>query len=155
MTTRRLPRGAHHDESYTDAERAWLAAIGMAIRMAIRLGRVRLGWSQAELAERSGTSRVTVSYAERGYQSSLLTYRRVADALRLPLVDVLREAEARVASPMPGDHVHGERRVEPVSTPDGLCEEEPGDLEEFCAAVDTTSAARRPNSWRLIKNGPS
>jgi transcriptional regulator with XRE-family HTH domain len=97
VSTRQRPRGAQNDESYSDEETAWLAALGMALR----LGRVRLGWSQAELAQHAGSSRVTVSYTERGYQSSLVTYRRLAEAMGMSLGEALEKAETLAATPAP------------------------------------------------------
>jgi putative transcriptional regulator len=91
---RQRPRAAAHEELYTGEERAWLKALGMAIR----LGRARRGWSQANLAERSGISRPTISYIERGYVASPVTCRRLAQALGMTLTEIIEWAEGVVAS---------------------------------------------------------
>jgi transcriptional regulator with XRE-family HTH domain len=98
-TEQRPPRT--DDETYSQAELSWLAAFGMALR----LSRVRLGWSQSELAERAGTRGRTVSCAEQGFQASLPVYRRLAETMGLPLVEILEKAETLVAKGVPGTQV--------------------------------------------------
>jgi transcriptional regulator with XRE-family HTH domain len=71
------------------SERIWLREVGMRIRLA----RVRSGESQSELGGRSGVSRVTVGYIERGdHVAALTTYRRLAYALGVPLEDLTADA---------------------------------------------------------------
>ncbi len=83
------PRGEAHEALYSDEERAWLQALGMAIR----LGRARHRWSQTELAERSGIGRTTISYIERGYVASPVTCRRLAQAMGMTLGEIFEWAD--------------------------------------------------------------
>lgn len=89
------------DENYSQAELSWLAAFGVALRLC----RVRLGWSQSELAERAGISQPTVRCAEQCFHASIMTYRRLAEAMGLPLVEILKKAETLVARGIPGARV--------------------------------------------------
>jgi DNA-binding XRE family transcriptional regulator len=92
---RRPRRQASADhEFHSDAERAWVEAVAMTIR----LGRARLRWSQAELAEHAGISRPTVSNIERGYSAWLVTYRRIAEALGMTLGEIIQRADGVVSS---------------------------------------------------------
>ena len=69
-----------------EAERAWLAEVGMRVR----LGRVRLRLSQDAFAPRAGVSRVTLGSIERGDHAAVVTmYRRIASALGVRLGDLL------------------------------------------------------------------
>jgi DNA-binding XRE family transcriptional regulator len=88
------PRGEAHEALYSEEERAWLQALGMAIR----LERARHRWSQTDLAERSGISRPTISYIERGYVASPVTCRRLAQALGATLSEIFDWAEGAVAN---------------------------------------------------------
>ena len=72
----------------TEAETAaWLREVGMRVR----LGRVAARLSQEELGERAGVSRVTVGSIERGdHPASVVAFRRLADALRVEIGELLR-----------------------------------------------------------------
>jgi len=60
---------------------------------AVRSERQRRGLSQEELAERAGLDRTYVSGLERGTRNpSLTTQHKIADALGLPLADLLGHA---------------------------------------------------------------
>lgn len=50
---------------------------------AIQCARLGQGWSQTELAARSGVSRPTIARAERGEPVSMRTLSKLADALGL------------------------------------------------------------------------
>jgi DNA-binding XRE family transcriptional regulator len=89
---RQRPRAEAHEALYSEEERAWLKAVGMAVR----LGRARHRWSQTELAERSGIGRTTISYIERGYVASPVTCRRLAQALGMTLGEIFEWAEGAV-----------------------------------------------------------
>ena len=85
-----LPRRsvtAELEPAGTEAEPEWLRAVGVRLR----LGRVAARLSQEELGLRSGVGRVTVGSIERAdHPSSVLAYRRLAAALDLPIVELLR-----------------------------------------------------------------
>jgi DNA-binding XRE family transcriptional regulator len=67
-------------------EAAWLRAVGLRVRLA----RVALGRSQAQLGGRSGVSRVTVGSIERAdHPAAVTAYARLADALGMPLAELL------------------------------------------------------------------
>ena len=51
------------------------------IRLRVREMRETLGWSQRELARRSGVRHATISEAERGRSINLTTLEKLADAL--------------------------------------------------------------------------
>ena len=51
------------------------------IRLRVREVREALGWSQRELARRSGVRHATISEAERGRNINLSTLEKLADAL--------------------------------------------------------------------------
>jgi transcriptional regulator with XRE-family HTH domain len=103
QNVRRLrPRADAHEALYSEAERAWLKAVGMAVR----LGRARHRWSQTELAERSGIGRTTISYIERGYVASPVTCRRLAQALGMTLGEIFEWAEG-VVGRRGGEHHDG------------------------------------------------
>ena len=51
------------------------------IRLRVREMRESLGWSQRELARRSGVRHATISEAERGRSINLTTLEKLADAL--------------------------------------------------------------------------
>lgn len=62
--------------------------------LAVRAERLRRGLSQEELAERAGLDRTYVSGLERGTRNpSLTTQHKVADALGVPLADLLASAD--------------------------------------------------------------
>lgn len=66
--------------AYNRTDSAYLRAFGMHVRRA----REALGWSQDELASRSGLHRTYVGAIERGERNVLvLNVRRLADALRV------------------------------------------------------------------------
>jgi transcriptional regulator with XRE-family HTH domain len=68
------------------AEREWLAAVGLRVRLA----RVRRRESQEELGNVTGVSRVTVGSVERGeHPSGVLTYVRLARTLGVSLDELL------------------------------------------------------------------
>ncbi len=76
----------------TGAEWAWLREIGLRLR----LGRVRLGLSQSEWGNRSRVSRVTIGSVERAdHVAALMTYRRLAVALAVPLDELLSETATK------------------------------------------------------------
>ena len=57
----------------------------------LRRAREKRGWSQDELAHRCGVHRTYVGSVERGeYNVTVLTLRRLANALRVSLHDALR-----------------------------------------------------------------
>ena len=67
-------------------EKAWLATVGVRIRLA-RVGRRE---SQEQLGGRAGVSRVTVGSFERAdHPASVLAYARLARAINRPLGDLL------------------------------------------------------------------
>lgn len=73
----------------TDCDAVWLREVGMRVR----LGRVAARLSQEELGDLAGVSRVTVGSIERGdHPTSIVAFRRVADALGVPMADLLNEA---------------------------------------------------------------
>jgi transcriptional regulator with XRE-family HTH domain len=58
--------------------------------MRVRLARVRNRWSQQQLADESGVSRVTVGSIERGdHAAGVLAVWKLADALGVPIADLL------------------------------------------------------------------
>ncbi|MGX1977207.1 helix-turn-helix domain-containing protein [Streptomyces kronopolitis] len=62
--------------------------------LAVRAARVRCGWSQELLSERSGLDRTYVSGLECGRRNpAFLTLVRLAEALQVPLSDLIRDAE--------------------------------------------------------------
>ncbi|MFT9668506.1 helix-turn-helix domain-containing protein [Streptomyces rhizosphaericola] len=62
--------------------------------LAVRAVRLRRGWSQELLSEKSGLDRTYVSGLERGRRNpALLTLARLADALEVPLSELIRDAE--------------------------------------------------------------
>ena len=72
------------------AHRAYLEEIGLRIRAL----RVRRRVNQEQLAEVAALSRVTLGSIERGeHSASLLTYLKLARALRVDVGDLLREEE--------------------------------------------------------------
>jgi transcriptional regulator with XRE-family HTH domain len=74
------------ESATSEAERDWLLDVGMRVRLA----RVRAKETQEELAARAGVSRVTVGSIERAdHPAVVLAYRRLAEALNLPLVELL------------------------------------------------------------------
>ena len=74
------------ERATSTAERDWLLDVGMRIRLA----RVRARESQEELGARAGVSRVTIGSIERAdHPAVILAYRRLADALNLPLAELL------------------------------------------------------------------
>jgi transcriptional regulator with XRE-family HTH domain len=78
--------GRAASETASDIERNWLLDVGMRVRLA----RVRARESQGELATRAGVSRVTVGSIERAdHPAVVLAYRRLAEALGLPLAELL------------------------------------------------------------------
>lgn len=69
-------------------EQAWLTEVGGRLRTARLISRL----SQDALAAKAGVSRVTLGSVERAeHVASLLTYRRVAAALDLPLADLVAD----------------------------------------------------------------
>jgi transcriptional regulator with XRE-family HTH domain len=71
------------------AGQAWLRKVGMRIR----LGRVAGGESQEDLGARAGVSRATVGSIERSdHPAALVSYARLAGALRIPLADLMEGA---------------------------------------------------------------
>jgi transcriptional regulator with XRE-family HTH domain len=73
-------------EAPNKAERAWLAEVGMRVR----LGRVRLRESQERLGDRAGVGRATVGSIERGdHPAVVLAYTQLARALDLPVAVLL------------------------------------------------------------------
>lgn len=70
----------------TGAEREWLRAVGMRVRLA----RVAARESQGRLAERAGVSRVTLGSIERGdHPAAVPAYVRLARTLGLSLDELL------------------------------------------------------------------
>ncbi|MBE9498252.1 helix-turn-helix transcriptional regulator [Streptomyces sp. GKU 257-1] len=62
--------------------------------LAVRAVRMELGWSQERLSVESGLDRTYVSGLERGRRNpALQTLVRLADALDVPLSELLRHAE--------------------------------------------------------------
>lgn len=73
----------------TEAEREWLRAVGLRVRLA----RVVTRETQDGLAARAGVSRVTLGSIERGdHPAVVLTYVRIARALGLSLDELLAGA---------------------------------------------------------------
>lgn len=69
-----------------EGDREWLRVVGMRVLLA----RTACRQSQDELGRRAGVSRVTVGSIERGHQpASVLAYARLADALGLPVGELL------------------------------------------------------------------
>lgn len=67
-------------------ERKFLRELGDRVREA----RHRLGWTQAELAEKCALHRTFIGSVERGERNiSILNLRHIAKILRLPLADLL------------------------------------------------------------------
>ena len=72
-----------------ELERAWLAEVGLRIRVA----RIRRRESQEQLAELARTSRVTLGSVERGdHAAGVLTYVRLARTLGVSLDELLADA---------------------------------------------------------------
>jgi transcriptional regulator with XRE-family HTH domain len=62
----------------------------------IRERRQQLGWSQAELADRSGLHRTYIGAVERGERNvSILNLRQIAKSLRMTLVALFEERMER------------------------------------------------------------
>jgi transcriptional regulator with XRE-family HTH domain len=84
-------------------ERAFLRALGDCVR-ALRLDQ---GLSQEQLAARAGLSEPSVGQMERGiHAANVVSLRRVAEALRVPLAVLVDEASDpslpdRYATPLP------------------------------------------------------
>jgi transcriptional regulator with XRE-family HTH domain len=71
-------------------ERAWLAEVGMRVRLA----RVRRRESQEQLAKIARISRVTLGIIEPGeHQASVLVYVRLARVLEISMNELLDDAQ--------------------------------------------------------------
>ena len=69
-------------------EQAWLTEVGERLRVARLVGRI----SQDTLAAKASVSRVTLGSVERAeHVAHLITYRRLAAALELPLDDLIAD----------------------------------------------------------------
>jgi transcriptional regulator with XRE-family HTH domain len=91
--------------SLTDAERAFVLALGERVR----LRRVGRGWSQSRLATAAGLSRVFLSAVERGlHAANVVRLHRLASALDVPLAELL--AETSTTTPVPGGRPGTEAR---------------------------------------------
>jgi transcriptional regulator with XRE-family HTH domain len=67
---------------------------------AVRARRLQMGWSQEELADRTGLHRNYVGGVERGERNlGLLNASALARALGVELSALIREAEAQLAPP--------------------------------------------------------
>jgi transcriptional regulator with XRE-family HTH domain len=66
----------------------------MPFGLAVRAARIEHGWSQERLSVESGLDRTYVSGLERGRRNpALQTLARLADALDVPLSELMRQAE--------------------------------------------------------------
>lgn len=73
-------------------QKKWLAALGDAVRCE----RQFIGISQRDLADDSGTNRNTILAIEQGKTNAgIATLRSVADALCIPLPDLISAADRR------------------------------------------------------------
>lgn len=76
-------------------------AVDVRVRLgqAVRAARQRLGWSQEQLAHAAGLDRTYVSGLERGRRNpALTTQQKIADALGVPLPDLLSAGQKGSAS---------------------------------------------------------
>jgi ribosome-binding protein aMBF1 (putative translation factor) len=78
------------DLSYARRLASCLMDLQQAFGAAVRTARLRNGWSQEKLAAVAGLDRTYVSGLERGVRNpALTTQERIADALGVPLRDLL------------------------------------------------------------------
>lgn len=77
--------------SYSEEEKALLKAFGDRVRFQ----RLRLGWSQEDLAEHTGLHRTYIGSAERGERNvSLINIALLANILQVPIAQLLGEVDA-------------------------------------------------------------
>lgn len=80
----------------TAAKKSQGSKLGAALGANISERRKKLGWTQAELAERIGVDTETVSRFERGSNlPSLLRLEKLADALKIPLYRLVAASSPR------------------------------------------------------------
>ena len=58
--------------------------------MELRIARIKLGYTQSDVAKKTGFQLNVISYVELGKRDgAILTYKRIADALGIAMKDIL------------------------------------------------------------------